>query len=91
MTESQRKNAESQRKTPNREKVMSDLWTIRLYHSLKKHSAAVATIDDVIAMLKEQEPVEPFHECTDGSHPYTLVSNKHFVFCPTCGRRIKWD
>lgn len=50
-----------------------------------------AVMMDALALLRGQEPVEPFHECSDGLYPRTLVSNKYFAFCPYCGRRIKWD
>ena len=104
MTESQRKNAESQRnnaesqRTPDREKVLSDLRTIRLYHSLKKHSEAVAAIDDVIALLREMEPVEPIKN-PGIAEPYRCGAcwsvlgweSEKQRFCPECGRRIKWN
>lgn len=70
---------ESQRKTPDREKVMSNLQAIRLYHSLKKHSMAVDAIDDVVALLKEQEPVKTygavlrFDENVTYGHLYTAI------------------
>ena len=50
-----------------------------------------AVMRDALELLREQEPVKPFHECTDGLYPRTLISNKYFVFCPYCGRKVKWD
>ena len=49
-------------------------------------------LDDVIALLREQEPVEPWsaawsYLCGKCKKP---LRERAFSYCPWCGRRIKW-
>ena len=44
---------------------------------------------DALALLKEQEAVEPHHKCQ--GETYSLITEDHVKFCPWCGRKIKWD
>lgn len=49
-------------------------------------------IDDIIALLREQEPVKPIRlenwwECPSCNG--NIVAN--LKYCPGCGRKVKWD
>lgn len=49
--------------------------------------------DDIIALLKAQEPIEPLfiagqYEC--GECRYELRADAD-SYCPCCGRQVKWD
>ena len=52
-------------------------------------------IDDVIALLKKQEAVEPARQIEQTE--WTVCGNcrKHIIskwtFCPYCGRQVKWN
>jgi len=84
---------------PDREKVINGLRSIKTYLA----SQAIETkddlaregfikiqkdIDDALALLKEQEAVEPHHKCQGDS--YSLITEKHWKYCPWCGRSVKW-
>ena len=59
---------------------------------------------DIIALLREQEPVEPLLQ-TGGNyvcgrcqmytvgfqHPITGKSVKTWKYCPACGRKVRWE
>lgn len=38
-----------------------------------------------------QESVAPLHKCSGCLESYTLVTNKYFLFCPYCGRKVNWN
>ena len=42
---------------------------------------------DALALLKEQEAVEPHHKCI--GETYSLITESHVMYCPWCGRKIK--
>ena len=51
------------------------------------------TVDDIIALLKAQEPVEPienagFYYCGACKYAFTSVRQK---YCSDCGRAVKWE
>ena len=46
-------------------------------------------LTDALALLKEQEAVEPFHKCV--GKEYTLIEDSHFDYCPYCGKPITWE
>lgn len=58
-------------------------------------------VEDALAILREQEPVEPENgkcpECGYTVHrinydgPYGGIRHEWFRFCPSCGRAVKWD
>ena len=63
-------------------------------------------LDDVIALLREQKPVEPTatdevirvkYNCGECGYLVGFVSTIHddmqyrAKFCPECGRKVKWD
>lgn len=45
-------------------------------------------MEDAYDLLKEQEPVEPFHRCINSE--FSLVEDSHFDYCPYCGKPITW-
>ena len=54
------------------------------------------SVDDALSLLKEQEAIEPrridgkrnhFIKC--GNCNYDLLTG--YMFCPHCGRPVKWD
>ena len=75
----------------DREKTIAELANIAncLYPYIG--SKQIRACLDAIELLKEQEPVEPFHVCIYGKRLRTLISNRYFIFCPYCGRKVKWD
>lgn len=42
----------------------------------------------ILALLKEQEAVEPFHKCI--GKDFSLIEDSHFDYCPYCGKPITW-
>lgn len=77
MTESQRKNAESQRKTPDREKAIRGLETCShadevgcdqcpYYGTQGERGCQSAMQMDALALLREQKPVKPVVDTRDG-------------------------
>ena len=44
---------------------------------------------DALALLKEQEAVEPFHKCI-GKH-FSLIEDRNYDYCPYCGKPILWE
>lgn len=82
----------------NREKVIRQWEGIidQIEQGNLRRPITTTLIYDTFAMLKEQEPVkqepvEPFHICINGEKLRTLITNRYFIFCPYCGRRIKWN
>ena len=53
-----------------------------LVHLRKEHAKAI------LALLKEQEAVEPFHRCI--GKDFSLIEDSHFDYCPYCGKPITW-
>lgn len=58
-------------------------------------------MDDALALLREQEPIEPDGD-NCGECGYTLhrinydgqdkeLRHEWFRFCPSCGKAVKWD
>lgn len=96
----------------NREKVIKGLVCCDYCNSLtntcfqcpyldlnKEKGLAVCTAElahDALALLREQEPVEPlWHEYG----PYSfwtcagcdgIIDHDDYKFCPHCGRKVKW-
>ncbi len=84
----------------DREKVISDLeeqiaW-IRDndFHKFPGWGHAVLAMRDALALLKEQEPVEPIYGL-HGERHCGNCRNSLWVsgqrFCASCGRAVKWD
>ena len=52
-------------------------------------------IDDVIALLKKQEAVEPARQIEQTEWIVCGNCRKHIIskwtFCPYCGRQVKWN
>lgn len=101
----------------DREKVIDHLLIIRTWNEVgkayaydemdkKEKTKTVEWIDDVLELLKEQEPVEPkynartnWYECgachhsmTSGMHCRSELIPAYTVgFCAKCGRGVKWN
>ena len=76
---------------PDMEKVISIL------SAYKNHSfgdkAEKVTVEEIITLLKAQEPIEPVivngePECAECL--YELRSDAD-SYCPCCGRKVKWE
>lgn len=58
---------------------------------------AVGTIDDALALLKEQEAVEPIPPIDDsdlwrcGNCGHQMFRVVRQLYCPKCGRAVKWE
>lgn len=53
----------------------------------------VDMIEDAIALLREQEPVEPWsaawsYLCGECKKP---LRERAFAYCPRCGRKVDWN
>lgn len=87
----------------DREKVIKELkeiydeaydrWVHCQYTQDKLVTLISDDIPDALALLREQEPVEPierngFYYC--GACRYALMSRNQ-RFCSDCGKAVKWD
>lgn len=81
----------------DRESVIRGLESVILLG--RYDAAAKLVVRDALALLREQEPVEPKRE--DAGHriimlcgacgvPIPTPGGWRYKYCPTCGRRIKW-
>jgi hypothetical protein len=52
------------------------------------YKGIMSYIDDALALLKEQEAVEPFHKCI--GNEFSLIEDSHFDYCPYCGKPVTW-
>ena len=88
----------------DREKVIRDLLEIRKDYEDMRCNVSVQIIDDAIALLKEQEAVEPkqvgLHGKEDWYGPVCVCpdckaewmsDDADIHFCPKCGRAVRWD
>ena len=50
---------------------------------------AYSSVVELLALLKEQEAVEPFHRCIGKN--FSLIEDSHFDYCPYCGKPITWE
>ena len=55
------------------------------------------SVNMAIALLKEQEPVRPTNTLDGNGHMWRDCGKcggilpKNAQYCPTCGRKVKWD
>lgn len=94
----------------NRKNVIEGLETIKQFFGYGLPSTAEmfdsynGTLKDALALLKEQEAVEPVVDIDTwkcGNCGYTLEHQKLFGdnvlfheqydYCPGCGRKVKWN
>lgn len=69
-----------------REKVVAQCeWAIK--QSSPTIIEAKKFYEEVLALLKEPEAVEPHHKCI--GETYSLIRESHVMYCPWCGRKIK--
>ena len=85
----------------DREKFIEGLEGLKQRLLLQKdilgYGYHVDEINDVLAMLKKQEGVEPIKP-TIADHPWWRCGNcggdigtEMHRFCPWCGRKVKWE
>ena len=88
--------------TPDREKVIKGLEQFKAdFKPFCGNSSDWARVDDTLALLKEQEAVEPvkipwLHSDGSISEKYRCGSCDlsifpSYKFCPFCGRSVKWE
>lgn len=72
--------------------------TEKVIKELKELHGSIETmnlISDAIALLKEQEPVEPFEEGINdfncGKCGAGLSVDNDWKYCPHCGKKVKWE
>ena len=100
---------------PDRESVITHLQIIHTWAEFArerdlqfftpKHLEDIAQwSDDALALMKEQEAVEPYIDGDEAKCPIckwvrltrqelvgdSLLEDHFFNFCPHCGRRVKW-
>lgn len=88
---------------PDREKVIEGLEKLRkdLGYGLPDRSNVVMeylnSLTDAIALLKEQEAVEPIPPTDEsdlwkcGYCHHQLIRCTHQRYCEMCGREVKWE
>jgi hypothetical protein len=62
-------------------------------NSVLRHNRELVTVNEILDLLKEQEPVKPierngFYYC--GSCRYAFTVNKQ-KYCSNCGQAVKWE
>ena len=65
-----------------------------------RHNGELLTVNELIALLKAQEPVNPKevnmyplgqYACGSCGHISVGSKNYHAKYCPECGKAVKWD
>ena len=69
-----------------------------------RHNGELLTVNELIALLKAQEPVEPVVDidtwkCGKCGHTLehqellgeNVLFHEQYNYCPECGRAVKWD
>ncbi len=81
-----------------REKVINDLQDAVNDNWLWQHAGYYAlTMERAIALLKEQDAVEPISPMDEsdlyrcGNCNFQLFRAAHENYCPNCGRPLKWE
>lgn len=84
----------------DREKVIKGLQNLRdaiAFDYIRETDHAVETLDNAIAMLKEQDAVKPEWKngspfCGNCGHRLEKKNrNTDGIKCPECGRSVKWE
>ena len=90
----------------DREKVIKGLRNLRdaiAFDYIRETDHAVETLDNALALLKEQEAVEPHWRCStvymNGTGKIEMMCGNCGIsiplgkpnYCPWCGRAVKWD
>ena len=103
MAESQRKNAESQRKMTDREKVIKRLEeclsaSCRGFRTCPYSDNEWDAVEAAIALLREQEAVKPEWASNIKGGADALcgscmawLSDHSWGYCPRCGKAVKWE
>ena len=77
--------------------------TIEANYPSERYSMLREALNMAIALLKEQEPIEPITSDGDdlywqpGDEDYACgacgeeLAGSWWVYCPYCGRKVKWD
>jgi len=90
---------------PDREKILKQLAGIGIALDMDGHHADAQCVRDALALLREQEPVEPFarydalrREFDCGVCGFLVGFENAFddrryraKYCPECGKKVKWD
>lgn len=83
---------------PDREKVIKRLYDARRYLEDKEWydreaSPHIDSINDVLALLKEQEAVKPKVSCTEQrcGNCNKIIEMDGWKACPWCGKKIYWE
>ena len=56
-------------------------------------------VEDLLALLKEQDAVKPKSKSRHGEYPQIVhrcgncneVLYRYYKYCPTCGKAVKWE
>lgn len=86
----------------DREKVITQLESMRDYHRSVGNNITADIANDAIVLLKEQEPIKPtineYGEayCICGENVGIIPNSKNLPkirlkYCSECGRRMKWE
>ena len=77
----------------DREKVVERM------HEAIDMGVCVDLFMDILELLKERESVKPKSKSRHGEYPQIVhrcgncneILYRHYKFCPTCGRQVKWE
>ena len=83
---------------PDKEKVIKAIEYLNWYFTQDDGAADKSAVKAWEVLLREQEPAEPVKEqifsfifgWNCGACGFPLLVDK-FMYCPRCGRKIKWD
>lgn len=80
---------------PDREDVIWHLKNVQEFFNCTGFAIYADLVSDAIALLKEQEPVEPKRDSylnwRCGNCNSTFEKHGGDKYCPNCGRAVKWD
>ena len=89
----------------DRDKVITQLESMRYYHRSVGDNITADIANDAIVLLKEQEalpivyhdnpytglPVAHCPKCGKFARQYHAVYEEETKFCPYCGQEVKWE
>ena len=83
---------------PDREKVIQGLEVVRnaiVDGYIHEPDQAVNAITDALALLKEQEAVEPKHNPLSPTDWFCgkcgMCISRFHNYCPSCGQEVRWE
>ena len=80
------------------QEISDEAYSRWVHHQYTRDKLIVGVgtyVEEAIKFLKQQEPVEPIRQMEQTEWTVCGHCHKHliskWVFCPYCGRAVKWD